>query len=103
METLLLQALRRSGLPEPVLQYEVFDPQGRFVARVDAAYPEHRVLIEYDSQQEHSDEWALARDASRRNRLLPLGYQPLVARHRDLKNGGNELGAAIRACLRRSA
>jgi very-short-patch-repair endonuclease len=103
METLLLQALRRIGLPEPVLQYEVFDPQGRFVARVDAAYPEHRVLIEYDSRQEHSDEWALARDASRRNGLLALGYQPLVARHRDLTNGGNELGAAIRACLRRSA
>jgi very-short-patch-repair endonuclease len=103
METWLVQVLRRNGLPEPVLQYEVFDTSGRFVARVDAALPDHRVLIEYDSRQEHSDEWALARDASRRNRLLALGYQPLTARHQDLKSGGQELATAIRACMRRSA
>jgi very-short-patch-repair endonuclease len=103
METLLLQTLRRAGLPEPVLQYEVFEPAGRFVARVDAALPEHRVLIEYDSKQEHSDEWALTRDASRRNQLIALGYRPLVARHRDLKNGGDDLAGAIRSCIRRPA
>jgi hypothetical protein len=101
METLLLQVLRRNGLPEPVLQYEVYDPAGHFVARVDAAYPQWGALIEYDSMQEHSDEWSLARDASRRNRLLGLGYTPLTARHRDLRNGGGELCEAIRACVRR--
>jgi very-short-patch-repair endonuclease len=103
METLLLQTLRRAALPEPTLQYEVFDGGGRFVARVDAAYPDHRIVIEYDSIQEHSDEWAIARDASRRNRLLALGYQPLSARHHDLKTGGNELATAIRALLRRAS
>jgi very-short-patch-repair endonuclease len=100
METLLLQVLRRNGLPEPVLQYEVFDSSGRFIGRVDAAYPGWRILIEYDSKQEHSDEWALASDASRRNRLLAQGFHPLTARHRDLVEGGGELCAAIRACMR---
>ncbi len=102
METLLLQVLRRAGLPEPVLQHEIYDAGGGFVARVDAALPEWRIVIEYDSMQEHSDEWALARDASRRNRLLALGHQPLSARHRDLTSGGDELCAAIQACMRRS-
>jgi very-short-patch-repair endonuclease len=102
MEVKLLQVLRRGGLPEPVLQHEVFDASGRFVARVDAAYPQWRIVIEYDSNQEHSDEWALARDPSRRNRLLALGYQPLAARHRDVKSGGHELVDAIRACIRRA-
>jgi very-short-patch-repair endonuclease len=102
METLLLQMLRRADLPEPVLQYEVFDASGRFVARVDAALPDYRIVIEYDSIQEHTDEWATARDASRRNRLLALGYQPFSARHRDLTLGGNELTEAIRACIRRA-
>jgi hypothetical protein len=101
-ETLLLQVLRRNGLPEPVLQHEVFDDSGRFVARADAAYPQWRALIEYDSIQEHSDEWALARDASRRNRLLALGHTTLTARQRDLRTGGGELCAAIRACRRRA-
>jgi very-short-patch-repair endonuclease len=103
METMLVQVLRRHGFPTPVLQFEVFDANGRFVARVDAAFPDHKIVIEYDSRQEHSDEWALARDATRRNRLLALGYTPLSARHRDLMNGGGELAAAIRACLRRPA
>ena len=67
METLLLQVLREHGLPEPTLQHEVFDALGRLVARVDAAYPAFRIAIEYDSMQEHSDEFQLARDAHRRN------------------------------------
>jgi very-short-patch-repair endonuclease len=103
METLLVQVLRQRGLPPPTTQHEVRDPGGRFVARVDAAYPAQRVLIEYDSKQEHSDEWALARDSSRRNRLHALGYVMLTARHRDLASGGAELCAAIRSCLSRSA
>jgi hypothetical protein len=102
METRLVQVLRRAGLPDPVLQHEIYDTSGRFVARVDAALPPWRIVIEYDSMQEHSDEWALARDASRRNRLLALGHQPLSARSRDLKDGGEELCTAIRACMRRS-
>ncbi len=101
-ETLLLQVLRKNGLPEPILQYEVFDDAGRFVARVDAAYPQWGALIEYDSIQEHSDEWALTRDSSRRNRLLALGHTTLTARHHDLRTGGGELCAAIRACRRRA-
>jgi hypothetical protein len=102
METLLLQMFRHTGIPAPTLQYEIFDSSGRFVARVDAALPEYRIVIEYDSMQEHTDEWALARDATRRNRLLALGYQPFTARHRDLKLGGDELAGAIRACMRRA-
>ena len=69
METMLLQAVRKSGLPEPVIQHDVVDAGGRFVARCDAAYPESRIAIEYDSKQEHSDEFQVARDAKRRNRL----------------------------------
>jgi hypothetical protein len=103
METRLLQVLRRHGLPDAVLQYEVYDEAGRFVARADAALVEHRILIEYDSMQEHSDEWALVRDAQRRNRLVALGYHPLVARYHDVKSGGFELVAALRACMRLSA
>jgi hypothetical protein len=100
METSLLQVLRRSGLPEPVLQYEVCDASGRFIARVDAAYPQWNVVIEYDSKQYHSDEWSIARDNSRRNRLLEAGHVTVVARHLDIRNGGASLCRAIRAAAR---
>ena len=52
METLMLEVLRRHGLPTPIPQYEIRD-RGRFIARVDAAYPEIRLAIEYQSYQEH--------------------------------------------------
>ena len=39
METMTLQVLRRRGFPEPITQYEIRSGS-RFVAKVDAAYPE---------------------------------------------------------------
>ncbi len=91
METLLIQVLRAQGCPEPVTQYEVRNRAGVVVARADAAIPEWSIAIEYDSKQEHSDEFQIARDARRRNRVIGAGFAPLVARHGDLVNGGDDL------------
>lgn len=91
METLLLQILREHGCPDPVSQFEVRNRRGDLVARVDLAIPQWSITIEYDSKQEHSDEFQIARDARRRNRIIGAGYAPLVARHRDLLNGGEQL------------
>jgi hypothetical protein len=103
METRLLQVLRNGGLPEPVLQYEVHNDRGEFVARVDAALPQWRITIDYDSKQEHSDEFQLARDARRRDEILAAGYFPLTARHGDLVRDGDELIERILRIARRSA
>jgi hypothetical protein len=103
METSLLQMLRRNGLPDPMLQYEVYDHAGCFIGRVDAAYPQWNVVIEYDSEQYHSDEWAIAHDNSRRNRMLETGLVTIVARHADIRRGGAALCRAIRAAARSRA
>ena len=95
METRLMQVLRDGGFPRAVAQYEILDRNGVFVARVDAALPELRVAIEYDSMQEHSDEFQLTRDARRRNRIVAAGWRVLSARFRDLRSGGGELLDAI--------
>ena len=102
METLLLQTLRKNDLPAPVVQFEVRGSGHALVARTDAAYPSARIAIEYDSRQEHSDEFQLERDAQRRNRLQAAGYSVLSARHHDLKSGGAEICHQIRAIMRRS-
>jgi very-short-patch-repair endonuclease len=101
METLLLRVIRENGLPEPVAQHDVVDARGHFVARVDAAYPDERIAIEYDSKQEHSDEFQIAHDAKRRNMLQALGYSVVSARHADLRLGGTELCDQMRTILRR--
>ena len=103
METLMLDVLRRHGLPAPVPQCEVRDHQGRFVARVDAAYPEARLAIEYQSYQEHVGPEPLVRDNRRRSRLRALRWEMLGVTHPELRDGGELFCAAIRAALRDAA
>ncbi|RYU11458.1 hypothetical protein [Nocardioides iriomotensis] len=40
----------QAGLPRPVPQYEVRDPSGRVVARVDFAWPDLGVFLEFDGR-----------------------------------------------------
>jgi very-short-patch-repair endonuclease len=101
METLLLQTLSARGL-RVVTQFEILGRNGVFVARVDLALPERKIAIEYDSMQEHSDEFQLTRDARRRNRIVAAGWRVLSVRHRDLGTGAPELFDAI-ADISRSA
>ncbi len=104
METWLIQILREHGLPEPVTQFQVLDEYGDFVADTDAALPEWKITIEYQSNQEHLDEFQAAKDDRRRNKIIAAGYLPLAARYDDLKRGGHELVDEIRRTIvRRSA
>ena len=52
----------------PVFQH-VIRHNGEFIARVDAAYPELRIAIEYDSYEHHTGKQAIVRDNDRRNVL----------------------------------
>jgi very-short-patch-repair endonuclease len=65
------------GLPSPELQYEVRDELGILVSRADFAYPEHRILIELDSEAHHMDRLAFRRDRSKQNRAVVLGWTVL--------------------------
>jgi hypothetical protein len=75
METLLIQTLRRNGWPEPVPQY-VIRHAGAFVARVDAAYPQWQIAIEYQSDEHHGGQTARYRDNERRLRVSAAGWFP---------------------------
>jgi hypothetical protein len=98
-ETALLALLDRNGFPPPVPQHAVSDDSGAFVARVDAAYPQLRIALEYDSDQEHTDPAALARDNARRNRLIAAGWNVIAARRNDVAGGGAEFLRAVNQVL----
>jgi hypothetical protein len=98
METRLLQAIRSHGLPEPTVQHEVWQG-GCFVARVDVAYPDERIAIEYDSDEFHSGRSATRRDRSRRHRLIAAGWLPVDVGPDDLRRGGAQACAAIAQAL----
>ncbi|MGZ4507751.1 MAG: endonuclease domain-containing protein [Blastococcus sp.] len=71
-ETRLRLLFHRTGLPAPVAQFRVFDDDG-FVARVDFAYPELRIAIEYDGLW-HGERQAFLDDRGRLNRLADAGW-----------------------------
>jgi hypothetical protein len=86
-EALMLQTVRRHGIPEPVPQFEVWH-DGRLVARVDGALPQGRIAFEYESFQEHTGKAALVRDSRRRNDLIKIGWLPIAVTWPDLESGG---------------
>ena len=86
----LIQILREHGF-DPVPQYRVHDENGNFVAQVDAGLPQWRITVEYESDQEHLDEFQVARDDKRRNEIVAAGYFPLAARKHDLRRGALDL------------
>ena len=66
MESRLRVRLVRGGLPKPAVQYEVRDEYGFVLARVDLAYPESKLAIEYDGAlhfNRHRTELDRQRDA----------------------------------------
>jgi hypothetical protein len=45
--------IQRSGLPEPMFNAQLYDASGRFIAMVDAWWPEAGVAAEVDSREYH--------------------------------------------------
>ena len=95
-ERLLADMLVRQGLPAPIHQHVIRAHDGAFVARVDLAYPEAMLVIEYDSVEHHTGTTAHIRDSARRDAIGDLGYTVLTATSADLKDRGVRLAGLIR-------
>ena len=74
-ETWLRLILVDAGLPEPDLDHDVFDADGRFVACLDLAYPKLKIGIEYDGDHHRTDPVQWARDVDRLDRLAEEGWR----------------------------
>ncbi|MDA8372479.1 MAG: hypothetical protein M0026_21765 [Nocardiopsaceae bacterium] len=95
-ETRLRLRIVLAGFPRPQAQVNLFDPHGRHVARLDLAYPERRIAIEYDGEV-HSGRWR--EDAARRNRILALGWKLYSYTARDLRPGVHTITSHLRDAL----
>jgi len=102
MELLLLQVLRKNGLPEPLLQYEIWH-HGRFIARVDAAWIEWKIALDYDSIAWHTGRSALISNSARRNLIVAADWKPITVTWPDLKSGGEEVCRVIRSAMQASS
>lgn len=82
-ESELRVLLIERGFTVPQINHEVRDAAGRFVARIDLAYPELKIAIEYDGDH-HRDRAQWRRDVTRRRRLEALGWTYLTVTQADL-------------------
>lgn len=77
--------LRDAGYPPPEPQFRVYDHQGRPIARLDHAYPEHRVGVEYDGAEFHDHDEDQEKDGRKRSYLRDtLGWRVIVNRKHDI-------------------
>jgi very-short-patch-repair endonuclease len=81
-ETRLRLLLHRSSLPRPVAQHRV-RVEGRSVARVDFAWPEQRLAVEYEGLW-HGERQQVARDRARLNALTRAGWRVVFVTAADL-------------------
>lgn len=91
-------ALVLAGLPRPVVQHVVED-RGRFVARVDLAWPEYRVAVECDGVW-HGETAQFHRDRQRLNRLVGQDWIILHLTAQRLRDDLGGFTAEVRAALR---
>lgn len=77
LEARFVRRLRDSGMPMPVPQFNVVTYDGRFVARVDFAYPLQRIAIEIDGLAYHSGRERFEADRARQNDLVAEGFTVL--------------------------
>lgn len=98
MESEARLVMHDGGLPAPVLQYEITDRDGR-LWRVDFAWPEHRLAVEYDGFEWHSDPDAWARDRQKHAALRDLGWRTLTIVADDVRRESFDMLRRINAEL----
>ncbi|MDW3219167.1 MAG: type IV toxin-antitoxin system AbiEi family antitoxin domain-containing protein [Acidimicrobiales bacterium] len=97
MEIALMRLIDRHGLPAATPQYPVEVAGQRF--RIDLAYPEQRVLIEYDGYREHVAPEQFERDRRRQNALVLAGWIVLRFTKSDVRDRPAWVAGEIRRAL----
>jgi very-short-patch-repair endonuclease len=90
-----------AGLPRPAVQH-IVTRDGTFVARVDLAWPELKIAVEYDGRW-HASSSQLEHDRKRLNRLLGQEWLVFHVTADQLRNNFDELVAQLRSAIRARA
>ncbi|MFV2087127.1 endonuclease domain-containing protein [Micromonospora sp. LOL_021] len=111
MESRLRLLLHDAGLPRPTPQYEVRLPppgvtpptarpgsRGRFIARVDLAYPQWRIAIEYEGDH-HRGRMTFRRDVTRYNALQAAGWLVVRCTADEVLRQEEQLAHSIRRAI----
>lgn len=98
MESVLRWLLHAAGLPPPEVQLKIHDTAGRFLGRADLAWPDRRLLIEFDGDH-HRRRDVFVVDTRRQNRLVADGWTVLRFTSADIRERPDAIVAEIAAAL----
>jgi very-short-patch-repair endonuclease len=99
MESVLRWLLHRARLPRPLVQHVIRDATGRHLARADLAWPDRRVLVEFDGDV-HRERRVFVDDVRRQNRLVAAGWTVLRFTSADVLGRPDAVIAEVRGALR---
>jgi very-short-patch-repair endonuclease len=99
METRLRLMLGRAGFPEPVCGYELHRADGSGVGWFDLAWPERRVIAEYDGDQHRTSTWQYEKDIRRYDEATELGWRVVRVRLHGIREGSADTIARVRRAL----
>jgi hypothetical protein len=94
--TLLRLLLVDAGLPEPEINYWIYDDHGQFLAESDLVYPEEKVVLEYEGDHHRTDAQQWRKDIARRESLEDAGWRVVRVSADDLDLYPDRLIARIR-------
>ncbi|HET7488631.1 MAG TPA: DUF559 domain-containing protein [Acidimicrobiales bacterium] len=98
LEPRMARLMRVHRLPPAAFQHEVREA-GRFVARVDFAYPDRRLALEVDGHAAHASPQAFQHDLERQNALVALGWTVLRFTWADVVRRPDRVAAQVRRVL----
>jgi hypothetical protein len=99
MESVVRWLFHAGGLPAPELQYVVRNAAGIVVARADFAWPERRVLVEFDGNV-HRERDVFVNDVRRQNLVITAGWTLLRYTSADALGRGDDMVDEVRHALR---
>ena len=95
IEEMLLAAMRRrSGMPEPVAQFEIL-VDNRLLTVPDFAYPDQKIAVFCDGFAFHGNVDTLELDSFKRNKLQELGWTVLTYWGRTINRAADKCAAEI--------
>jgi hypothetical protein len=103
METRLLQILTQAGLPQPVRQHPIGGgPKSAKTRKLDLAYPDLHIAIEFDGFEVHGTPSALRRDLARQNEVVLSDWLVLRYTWADVWGEADRIVAEVRAARKRA-
>ncbi|WP_156366508.1 hypothetical protein [Microbacterium sp. No. 7] len=101
-ETRVRLACARAGLPEPDLDFDVFDGDGQAIGFTELAYPAWRLLIEYEGDHHRTDRAQWDRDIEKHAACTAAGWETIRLTARHLRESGAPAVQRVRDALIRA-